>query len=383
MRYRACLLLLSLGLAACAHAPLPPPEPLFDDALFAAPTERLEADDPFALSDEMRHYVATRIASQIRIKGRQRALIDALYGRGELKLDYDAAVTRNAAQAFAARAGNCLSLVIMTAAFAKELGLPVKFQTAIVDETWSRSGNLYFRSGHVNLTLGKRLLDSHSIPDDAELMVDFLPPQELRGLRTRPIDEDTVVAMYLNNRAAESLARGRVDEAYWHAREAVRRSPGFLSAHNTLGVVYLRHRNELYAERVFRRVLEREPSHAQALSNLALVLVQQGRDAEAQEVQRRLAQVEAYPPFHFFNLGVEAMRAGDYKAARDWFAREVSRSGDYHEFHFWLGVAHYRLGEMALARKHLKLAMDNSTSRSDHALYAGKLARLRAPANTP
>jgi Tfp pilus assembly protein PilF len=383
MRYRACLLLLSMGLAACAHAPLPPPEPLFDDALFNPPTERLEAEDPFALSDEMRQYVTTRITGQIRSKGRQRALIDALYGQGELKLDYDTSVTRSAAQAFAARAGNCLSLVIMTAAFAKELGMPVKYQTAIVDETWSRSGNLYFRSGHVNLSLGKRPLDNSAMLDDNELMVDFLQPQELRGLRTRPIDEHTVVAMYLNNRAAESLALSRLDEAYWRAREAMRRSPGFLSAYNTLGVVYMRHRNELYAERVFRHVLEREPSHAQALSNLATLLVQQGRAAEAQEMQRRLAQVEAYPPFHFFNLGVEAMRAGDYKAARDWFGREISRAGDYHEFHFWLGIAHYRLGEMAAARKHLKLAMDNSTSRSDHALYAGKLARLRTPVNTP
>ncbi len=54
-------------------------------------------------------------------------------------------------EAFQARTGNCLSLVIMTAAFAKEVGLPVRFQSVYVPETWSRSGNLYFSSGHVNL----------------------------------------------------------------------------------------------------------------------------------------------------------------------------------------------------------------------------------------
>ena len=77
----------------------------------------------FALSDEMRRYLRTELAGPIRAKGRQSGLIEALYGKGQLKLDYDSSMTRNAAQAFAARSGNCLSLVIMTAAFAKELGL--------------------------------------------------------------------------------------------------------------------------------------------------------------------------------------------------------------------------------------------------------------------
>ena len=42
---------------------------------------------------------------------RRRALIDALYRPGALKLEYDAGTTRNAAQTFEARAGNCLLLV--------------------------------------------------------------------------------------------------------------------------------------------------------------------------------------------------------------------------------------------------------------------------------
>jgi Tfp pilus assembly protein PilF len=369
--------MLLLALAACAQAPVAErPEPLFDDARFGAPSEPVGADDLFALNDAMRRYVATRIAGQIRIKGRQRALIDALYGRGELKLEYETGTTRNAAQTFEARAGNCLSLVIMTAAFARELGLPVRYQSATVDATWSRSGNLYLRSGHVNLTLGRRLLSTAAGADYDEMTIDFLTPQELSGLRTRPIDEATVVAMYLNNRAAEALAGGRLDDAYWRAREAVRRSPGFLSAHNTLGVVYLRHGDWQHAERVFRHVLHSAPANPQAMSNLAQTLAKQGRDAEAQALQRRLAQIESEPPFQFFNLGMEAMQTGDFKAARDWFTREIGRMGDYHELHFWLGVAHYKLGEIAPARKHLQLAIENSATRGDRALYAAKLASL-------
>ena len=59
-----------------------------------------------------------------------------LYKRQKLGLEYDATSTRTASEAYAARAGNCLSLVIMTSAFAKALGLPVYYQRVFVDESW-------------------------------------------------------------------------------------------------------------------------------------------------------------------------------------------------------------------------------------------------------
>ncbi|HEV8313997.1 MAG TPA: tetratricopeptide repeat protein [Burkholderiaceae bacterium] len=377
MRHWASLLL-CLGLAACASAPpLAPHEPLFHDQLFAPPTQPIRAADVFALSEDMRRYVRDEIATHARSHGRQRALIDALYKRGQLKLEYDAAMTRNAAQAFDARAGNCLSLVIMTAAFAKELGLQIHYQSAYTDEMWSRSGGLLFRSGHVNVTLGSRFIDAGSGEDTTRYTIDFLPPDELRGLRTQSISEDTVVAMYMNNRAAEALAEERLDNAYWWARAAIARSPDFISPYNTLGVIYQRHGDWPLAEQVYGRVLEREPTNTRALANLAQLAEQRGNIAQAQALRQQLARLEPYPPFHFFNLGRAAMQRGDYVAARDLFAKEVARADYYHEFHFWLGLAHYRLGEMELARKELNLAMQNSTTRGDRDLYAAKLAWLR------
>ena len=91
---------------------------------------------------------------------------------------------------------------------------------------------------------------------------------------------------------------------------------------------------------------------------------------------RRLAQLEPQAPFHDFLLGQRAMAAGDYRTARDAFEREIERSGHYHEFHFWLALAHYRLGEIEQARKQLALAMENSTTRQHQEIYAAKLAGL-------
>jgi Tfp pilus assembly protein PilF len=373
-------LLASLLVAACAGVPAPePPARLYNDHLFASPSAPIWASDVFAVSPKMKHYINVEIAEELRQKGRHRGLADALYKEGDLKLEYDAAMTRNAAQAFDARAGNCLSLVIMTAAFAKYMGLPVRYQNVFTEETWSRSGDMYLAIGHVNLTLGARAYDAKVGRNDSNsMLIDFLPSSDARYAHTWTIPESTILAMYMNNRAVESLAAGRIDDAYWYAREAIEQDPRFMSAYNTLGVVYERHGNLREATNVFTWVLDVEPGNTRVLANLAAVLETQGKVAEARTLTAKLKQLEPVPPFSFFKRGMAAMDSGDYTAARDYFAKEVDRAAYYHEFHFWLAAAYARLGDIAQAKKHMQIAMQNSTTRKDHDLYAAKLDRIKA-----
>jgi Tfp pilus assembly protein PilF len=374
------LLLTAVLVASCATEPLLPPSgQLFNDRLFAAPSERISAADVFAVSEDMRQYLRTALTGELRLRGRQESLYDALYRSGELKLDYDSGTTRTAAQAFAARAGNCLSLVIMTSAFAREIGLYVRYQSVIVEETWSRSGDLYLSVGHVNVALGKKQADGGFGHAETDMMIiDFYPQRrDVRNQRVRVIGEETIVAMYMNNRAVETLAAGKTDDAYWWAREAIRQDPHFLSAYNTLGVIYQRHRNLEEAERVLRAILDVEPANTQAMSNMVAVLNDLGRSAEATALARKLAQIEPDPPFKFYTLGLAALEKGDYRTAKEYFSKEVDRAAYYHEFHFWLAIAHLGLGETKAARKHLTLALENSTTRGDHDLYAAKLDRIK------
>lgn len=377
------MLTASLALVGCAAPPAPragppAPETLFVDRLFGAPSERVGAQDIFALTDRMRRYAHEDMAGQIRKLGPQGALVESLYRKGKLKLEYDSAVTWNAAQAFEARSGNCLSLVIMTAAFAKELGLRVQYQSAFLEESWSRKGDLLLKSGHLNLTLGMRIGDARTYAVPQSVTIDFLPPEELRNLKTREVPESLVVAMYMNNRAVEALAQGRLDDAYAWARESVRTEPRFLAAQNTLGVVYMRRGALAESSAVFNHVLAADPDHTRALGNLIEVRTREGRVAEAAQLRQRLARLEPEPPLHFFSLGLAAMKRGDYRDARDLFAREAARGDTVAEVHFWLGVAHYQLGDVAQATRELGLAADASASRSERELYSAKLEWLRA-----
>ena len=379
----ACAMVLSgsaMVLSACALSPplTEPIETYFDDAAFTAPTQPIDPAQVLAISPAMRAHLHNLIAPKLRWQSAHTGLIDALYTQNNLKLEYDSETTRNAAEAFEARAGNCLSLVLMTAAFAKEMGLPVRFQSVQAGETWGREGDLLLFVGHVNIAIGRSAKGLRTADMLADwVTVDFLPSADLQRQRSWPIDEARILAMYMNNRAAESLARGAIDDAYAWTRAALAQDRNFSNAWNTLGVVYLRHAQAGRAEAALKQALRIEPDNPHTLSNRVLALRGLGRNDEAQQLAAELQRLQPSTPFASLELGQLAMRRGDYVLARRHFEQAVKDGGDYHEFHFALAQALLKLGHAEAATAQLQQAQATSGSKRLQAVYAGKLERLR------
>lgn len=368
-------------LGACATRPDtgPAAASLLHDGLFAPPPEPVDVSQVFAISPQMRAFAdAARAAARGPADLRQ-TLLQALSERDQLQLAYDDGRTRNAAEAFDRRAGNCLSLVLMTASFAKYLDLPLRYQSVQVRPLYSRAPDLMLASGHINVVLSRRAraLPREELAGD-EMTVDFVPPGDLRGVHVRPLAEPTVLAMYMNNRAAESLTAGQTDQAYAWAREALRQDPDYLPGINTLAVIYLRAGHLGEAETALRHVLARAPEDEAALANLAGTLHRAGRRAEAAAVAAQLARIQPYPPFHFLDLGRQALQAGRAEEARKLIARELQRQPFQHEAHFWAAVADLTLGDADAAAKHLQQARDYSGTPQQQARYSAKLSALRA-----
>lgn len=384
MQIRVLMAMLTLlgaaaGLAGCAAPSVAPPRSdVFQDAAFKPPSVRVEPRDALELSPAMQRFAEQVISTEVRRKGLRDGLIEALYTKSKLQLDYDAENTRTAAEAFEARRGNCLSLVLMTAAFARHLNMPVQFNSVYTNESWMRTHGLYFVAGHVNISLARTMTTASQMTyGDPELVtIDFLPPEDIRTQRSRVIDESTIIAMFANNRAAEALMVGQIDDAYWWARAAIEADSRWLAAYNTLAVLYRRKGLGGEAEAALRLVLEREPLNTQALSNMVLVLRDAGRGGEAQRYAEQLAQIQPVPPYRFFDEGVAAMKAGEYATARQLFRKEIARAAYVPEFHFWLGLASYGLGDLNGARGELVKAVENSATVNDRQLYGAKLAWL-------
>ncbi|MCP5289079.1 MAG: hypothetical protein H6931_08180 [Burkholderiaceae bacterium] len=261
-------LLLASSLAACATDPIGSAlalGPHFDDERFAAERFTPDPDAPLALTEEMDRYLRERIAPQLRVRGYLYGLVEALYADDQLRLGYDSAATLTAAETFGQRRGNCLSLVLMTAAFAQRLGLEVRFQRVLTEDAPELAGNLVRMVGHVNLGLAKR--GTARVRD--WITVDFLPGLEAARLRTIEISADRVKAMFFNNLAVEALGKGELPRAYWLARASVRQDPRLASPYVTLGVLWSRLGQDDRAGTAFRQALAVDSRNASALANLS------------------------------------------------------------------------------------------------------------------
>jgi Tfp pilus assembly protein PilF len=376
-------LLLAAALGGCVSLAPPSPAPLLHDALFDHPPRPAEADAVLQLSPAMQAH-ADRLRWTVRRPADlPLALGESLYKPGGLRLDYDASFTRNAAQAFDARSGNCLSLVVMTAALARALDLEVGFQNVPGSDQFRREGDLTMHTGHVNLVLGEglraRLPGNASAPVvRRHLVIDFLPQETARSLPAEPIGEAQVLAMFMNNRAVESLLAQAPAQAYAWVREALRTDPGFAPAYNTLGVVYQRGGHLAQAAAAFEQVLALDDTQVAAMANLAQVRRAQGRDAEARAWDTRRAALEPHPPFHFLRLGQAALAGGQWALARGHFERELRTQPDSHEAWFGLARVHAAQGDAARAEQALRRALAASATAGEQARYAGKLDRLKA-----
>lgn len=372
LRRLGAVIAIACGLGGCAQLGPPPAV----DALLAGssfeprPLPRSEA--LFELSPAMQQFIAERLRGPMRQRGPQLGLFHALSDGGHLRIDYDASRTRTAAEAFEARAGNCMSLVLMTAALARELGLSVSFQLVEVPEIWTLSERFVLLNGHVNLSLGAmpRGLSSREM---GRYTIDFQPVEDARLSRVRPLAESTVVAMFFNNRAVELMEQGQLDEAFAHLRAALRSDPQHLNSLNTLGVLYRRAGDVGRAEQSLRLLLQVEPDNPHAGANLAGLLHELGRGEEALALERSLPP----PPFADFSRGLKLAAAGDWSAALQAFERQLRRSPDFHGLHFQLARAHLKLGHLRQAKHHLELAEEQAPTMALRSRYQAKVQALR------
>lgn len=350
--------------------------PLLDDAF--SPAEPVpERDALMALSPPMREFLAKSIEPQVRRLGSKEALLRSLYRDGHLQVLYDAEKTRTAEETFADGRGNCLSLVLMTAAFARELQVPIHFRQVLVDPQWTRSTDLLFQAGHVNLGLGTRLQErGFAASLESMTVVDFMPPEQRSAGRAVELKESTIVAMFYNNRAAERLYAGDVRGAYWWARAAVRADARYTGGFNTLAVLYRRQGRLDLSEQVLAQVLQLEPDNAVSLANMIVVMKDAQRPQEVARYEARLRAVQPVPPFHYFDAGLAALRQGDYAGADALFARELARSASNHELHFLVALAKLGLGDRQQAAEHLNLAAETSPTPGQQRLYEAKLGKL-------
>lgn len=351
---------------------------LFYDNYFT-PVSTIDTDDIYQLPETFvskfrRQYLADNtLRSQNMLANEWLAqYIGAQAGGFEYRDHY----TRPASETALNRQGNCMSLVVLSAALADVLNVPVEFYDIDVEPVWDRRGGFFLVNGHVNLSLMPPENTHTVLLRGSELLVDFLPERSVRAYKKKQVNKRQLSAMYYNNVAAEALVQNDYDSAYALVKKAIKLDPQYVAAINTLAVIYRHNGYSKEAEQAYRAALQVDPNDLSTLYNLALILGEQDRLEEWAQVHRVLELARINNPFYYFDMAQQAYFDKQYQDALVWYKRAVEKADYRHEFYFGLSRAYWATGEQRLAEKNLKRALALSDV-SNKQRYQSKLQAMR------
>jgi TolB-like protein/Tfp pilus assembly protein PilF len=158
--------------------------------------------------------------------------------------------------------------------------------------------------------------------------------------------------------AAHLAARGRLQDALAHAREAQKLDP--VSPIVAAGVAWMHHLARDFdgeAEQA-RRSLELDPNFMIGFFRLGLGLAHRGRYPEATEALRSAVRLSGESPGLVAELGYVSARAGDATAAREAITALEKASPRRYISPYYLALVHLGLGEKEAAWRWLEKAYE-------------------------
>jgi tetratricopeptide (TPR) repeat protein len=279
-----------------------------------------------------------------------------MFARDGLGFRYIVEPTRDAAGAYIAGEGNCLSFTLLFLAMADHVGLRATPREVQVPISWRRDGDSLYESGHVNVLVetGTR-----------RAVVDFEPdPIQSRRLsttrRAQPISRERVLAHFYNNRAAELLADGHAEMARQWSDIALELAPEFSAALNNRGVIESRLEAFDQAQHYYGLALEVDAENSSTLFNLYELYRRNDHHAEAEDILDRLEGLRSRDPYLHWSLARRFEDLGEWGRANRLYRRAIGLRDDEPLFHAGLARVAETLGDRELAERSLGRAMELS-----------------------
>ncbi|TGW16094.1 UDP-N-acetylglucosamine-peptide N-acetylglucosaminyltransferase [Stenotrophomonas maltophilia] len=325
---------------------------------------------PPAMRDMLRTQVINRSYSR---EQRLQALVEMIFDRHGLDLQYDADATLTVSEIWQQRRANCLAFTLMFVALAREAGIQARVQEVGQVVSWyqDQAQGLVYSVGHVNAGVG--FAGRFATVDlDRNVLYDRRGPL--------PISQARALAHFYNNRGAERMASGDLVGARTFFNAALAQDNSFAATWNNLGVLENRTGDTAAARRALETALRLDGRQDAALTNASALYRKLGMIVQAQALEQRLQSVQREDPFAQYMLGAEAERAGQLDQAIRYYRQAVRLYDTAHQFHFGLARAYFLAGQLKRADRELLRAQELGGA-PQQARYQAKLdslARWRA-----
>lgn len=335
------------------------------DQLFALSAEQLEAFKSYYFAPEN-----ADIEQHVRLYNYLDDLLYAFDYRGD---------TLIANTALQNKAGNCMSLAIVTSALAEIANLEVRYQRVNSAPIYRRFDNVMTLSSHVRSHIYAPIPEL--APDEIvlirpKLVIDYF--RETTNASGNFIDEADFLSMYYQNIAGDALIEEDYALAYANLKMAMVLDPKNPETLNTLGVLHRALGQDESAEKIYQYALDHTEGSLNLLSNYAVLLEHQGRLGALQNLEKRLANIEDDNPYRWFDIANQQFAKQNYRKALRYFKRSVKTAPYLHEGYFGMAKSYYRLGQWLDASDNIRKASDLAFTSDEANLYQAKLRELKS-----
>lgn len=352
-----CVALMALGGCATSTGAGAPVElPWLDEAFDHRDTlVTVGKEELFRLPDELARIVDTAELKIAPGMTRLRHLTAVVHGPDKRGFTYVSGNSTTAAQTWARRAGDCLSLTVLAYATARALGLASDMQEVQTPIAFDRTGRFDVLYQHVNLVVSLRqtVFGETGYGQPTDVVIDF-DPNVGAGRRGMSLTEDGILSRYYNNIAVEHLTADRQALAYAHFRAAIKADPTFAAPYASLAILYRAKGFNAQAEQLLNVALRMSPRPDLPLRALHDLMEQQGRTAEAKAFARQLEARQAWDPYYWTGRGVRHLEDGEARRAVNALERARELAPGFPEVRRYLAVAYVRNGNPKLAAEELK-----------------------------
>lgn len=304
----------------------------------------LPDDHVMDISEDMSNYLDKYIRRNSTENLRVKSLMNMLLGQGLLAMEYNAAQTLTAREAFRRSEGNCLAFSFLYAALGRKSGLKLHFQEVMIPPQWDEiSGDLYYVSRHVNIRV--------SMEDIRDYVLDIDRVNYKPYYRTVKISDQHAIALYYSNKGTDFLYDGDVENAFRYLVKALRLAPKDAALWSNLGVLYRLQGQYSYAEKAYFIALRHDGRQQSVLGNLSALYEQIG-EMEKSEYYLQLAKARQMKnPYYRYYQAVEAFEEGNYDLTLDHLQYALKRRDDVYKFYDLLGETYAKFGWLDKANK--------------------------------
>ncbi len=285
--------------------------------------------------------------------------------------------TYDATTAIRLNKGNCMSLAILTTAYAKLLGLDFSYRKVSTLPVFTKKDDVILSSSHVQTII----YDPNFIADknvfylsNPAVVIDYFPSKSHRS--GRKFSLGTFLAMYYKNIAADALADKDLNKSFLYANKAYHLDTNNIETINLLAVIHRRSGDLHTAEAIYTAGLNKGQTNIALLSNYIMLLKSQHRMDEVNTLQDKLNQLDDPDPYQWLGEAYTAKNIGNIKQAEIYFKKALVKAPYLNQAYMGLYKIYLKQNKLKKAQTMLVKALEWTYELDERKLYKYKLYNI-------